>query len=162
MQTCLRADDMWLKVHEVLNHIPVVIACDHMEQNMIDGTQDTALWKMNLTCNENDIHLQNIFKYMDNKHKGSDIVKNQILRTDIGHDFTGNELLLYIISQMQKENKANKQKLRQVSKEKSEANKKLQKANKEIKRLNNELDKHTFKGFVKRVKRKLKKLLKRA
>lgn len=51
---CLNADDLWLKVMEVLVGTPVVSAENSSKIICIDGTQETALWKMNDTENEND------------------------------------------------------------------------------------------------------------
>lgn len=74
-KTCLKTDDLWLKVVEVLSNVPVVIATNKPKLFYIDGSQEIALWKSNVIENKNDVALNNIF---DGLGKTSAIVKDKI------------------------------------------------------------------------------------
>ena len=58
METCLMADDLWLKYHEVLRGYPVVQACAERGLKVLPGSQENALWNTNI--NENDRAWQRI------------------------------------------------------------------------------------------------------
>lgn len=54
-QLSLSADDIWLKYMEILSDIDVVWAKNYMPHPIeVDGTQDTALRKLNVNENGND------------------------------------------------------------------------------------------------------------
>lgn len=55
------ADDLWLKIMQVIKGTPVVLVQKRQELHYIEGTQDQTLWKTNI--NENDIQLDNILTY---------------------------------------------------------------------------------------------------
>lgn len=57
---CLLDDDMWLKIMQVMNNTPVVLAAKYQVRSPIWGTQKTGLWLINE--NKTDDHLQNILK----------------------------------------------------------------------------------------------------
>ena len=59
-ETCLYADDLWLKMMEVANNIKVVLASRDNAVNPISGSQKEALWRNNVDSNENDIQLSKI------------------------------------------------------------------------------------------------------
>lgn len=56
----LAADDIWLKVNEVLSNVQIVLAYPHKKLELIEGSQEQALWKSNVTQNENDRQLDNV------------------------------------------------------------------------------------------------------
>lgn len=62
--TCLYADDLWLKFFAVLNGYPTVIPRDFSGYKEIAGTQDTALWRMNVHKNNNDVAAEKILSYL--------------------------------------------------------------------------------------------------
>ena len=63
-KTCLRADDLWLKVMEVANGTKTVCPSTGYELDYVDGTQEVALYKRNLCQGENDTQLNEILEYV--------------------------------------------------------------------------------------------------
>lgn len=57
---CLYADDLWLKIQEIMRGIPVISTPDKIKLNFIEDSQNTALWKSNDTNNQNDFQLREI------------------------------------------------------------------------------------------------------
>lgn len=57
---CLNADDLWLKIMELINNVPVVLADDNGRVNNIEGSQDVALWHTNDSQCENDLQFKSI------------------------------------------------------------------------------------------------------
>lgn len=78
LQTCLFADDMWLKVMEVLQGTPVALAKEQRPFKYISGTQDFSLFKMNVDENMNDRQLQNICNIYDSKADGFNSIADKI------------------------------------------------------------------------------------
>ena len=66
IDSCLYADDLWLKTFELLDGIPVVIASPTPLLEYIPDTQDTALYNKNKTAN--DEQLSNIRKIILTKY----------------------------------------------------------------------------------------------
>jgi len=60
METCLNADDLWLKTMGILNGTPTVLANFEHKIKQIDGTEETALWLDNKLSGGNDRQLSNI------------------------------------------------------------------------------------------------------
>lgn len=63
-ETCLYADDLWLKFMELLNDTPVVLAANQEKLKYIDHTQETSLWQRNVEKNQNDVQLKNILNFL--------------------------------------------------------------------------------------------------
>ena len=57
---CPKADDIWLKVMEVMNDTKVVHACDEssIPGKQIYGSQEFALWRSNVSGGENDMQIK--------------------------------------------------------------------------------------------------------
>jgi len=66
--TCLLADDLWLKCHEVMAGIPVTLACQARELTMTEGSQESSLWAQNRASN--DIQLQRIIETLATLENG--------------------------------------------------------------------------------------------
>ena len=64
----LNADDIWLKVLEVLLNIPVVLVEKNRELQYIDGTQEVALQYDNVFNNQNDMQLKKILDWAQSKY----------------------------------------------------------------------------------------------
>lgn len=65
IKTCLRADDLWLKVMELLNGTPVVLAkSNNYKLKHVWGTNMDGLATDNVGVNGNDVQLQNICSYI--------------------------------------------------------------------------------------------------
>ncbi len=62
---CLYADDLWLKTMQMLNGTPVVIASDSFPLQYVEDTQESALWKSNMSQNKNDEQLARILERYD-------------------------------------------------------------------------------------------------
>jgi len=61
---CLFGDDIWLKFMQLLINTPVVCAnTKNLRTHTIEGTQDSALFKMNLENNRNDIYIQALMRH---------------------------------------------------------------------------------------------------
>jgi FkbM family methyltransferase len=68
---CFMADDMWLKIMQVMNNTPMVLVAKNKDINIIEGTQKTALGLTNVVENRNDDQLKNILRYY-NAYFGKD------------------------------------------------------------------------------------------
>lgn len=77
--SCLRADDLWLKLMAVLQGTPVVLAEEARPLDVIDGTQETALWRSNVHEEGNDKQLKSILKLYNNYHGENDTVEQRIM-----------------------------------------------------------------------------------
>ena len=75
---CLYADDLWLKVMQILNGTPVVIADTPFTLQYIDGTQENALWRSNITESRNDEQIARILGKYDNFPGEKDTVTQKI------------------------------------------------------------------------------------
>ena len=65
-ETCLNADDLWLKAMEVINHVPVVVAAPPKKLQTIDDSQKEALWKQNDNGGANNTQFAAILAAYDN------------------------------------------------------------------------------------------------
>lgn len=50
--TCLMADDLWMKANELMEDIPVVLACRNRGLRFVPGSQDDSLWNTNREKND--------------------------------------------------------------------------------------------------------------
>lgn len=78
--SCLMADDLWLKVMAVLQGTPTVLAGKLRQLNFIEGTQDTALWRSNVHGKGNDKQLKAILELYDSYRSKNDTVQQRIIR----------------------------------------------------------------------------------
>lgn len=70
METCRYCDDLWLKLFATHNGYPAVVPSDLCTYEEIPGTAETALWRINVNQQNNDISLKKILHYYDS-HIGS-------------------------------------------------------------------------------------------
>ncbi len=71
LDTCEYADDVWLKVMQIMNGTPTVQAAANIELSYVEGTQKEALYKYNLNNGGNDIQIRKVLeKY--NEYFGKD------------------------------------------------------------------------------------------
>lgn len=77
-ETCLLADDLWLKVMSVLNGTPVVLAKTQGRLSLIMGTQNTTLGYQNVTGNKNDVQLKMILERYNDFLGEEDSVEKRI------------------------------------------------------------------------------------
>lgn len=78
-KSCMMADDLWLKLMAVLQGTPVVLANEVRLLDVIDGTQDVALWRSNVHEEGNDKQLKSILKIYDSYHGENDTVEQRIM-----------------------------------------------------------------------------------
>lgn len=57
-ETCLKADDVWLKFMELLNDVKVVLADSNKALEYIENTQEGGLFNKNVDCDQNDVQIQ--------------------------------------------------------------------------------------------------------
>lgn len=70
----LLADDLWLKIHMLSNDTQVVL-CDPREAlNVIEGTQEFALYKTNVINDQNDIQFNNLLNFYDKDNKLTELI----------------------------------------------------------------------------------------
>ena len=65
-QTCLMADDLWMKAAETMQCIPVVQACRNRGLKTVPGSQEESLWETNREGN--DVQLRKILDWIDRKY----------------------------------------------------------------------------------------------
>lgn len=65
-ENCLYCDDLWLKIFASHAGFKTVMPEKFCVEKLIEGSQDAALWKMNVRYgNNNDVSLKNILKYYE-------------------------------------------------------------------------------------------------
>lgn len=52
LDTCLMADDLWMKANELMEGIPVVLACRNRGLHFVPGSQEDTLWTSNREKND--------------------------------------------------------------------------------------------------------------
>ena len=67
-ENCLVADDVWLKMIEVIAGIPVVPTSSDQLLNYIPGSQEIALCHVNTESGGNDVVIANLLKALNARH----------------------------------------------------------------------------------------------
>lgn len=80
---CLNADDLWLKIMQILNGTPVVIAGKPFSLRRIEGSQENALSKSNVDDSKNDEQLAQLLKKYDNYLGEKDTITQRILLSSL-------------------------------------------------------------------------------
>lgn len=62
LKACLNADDVWMKVMQLLANVPVVAVTADQTLTYIPNSQDEALWHTNINANGNNDMLQAVLK----------------------------------------------------------------------------------------------------
>lgn len=129
MNTCLLADDLWMKAIESLHDIPVVLACPFAPLRYLPSSQEEALCKINVDQDKNDVQLTAIINWMDSKYE-KDILIQKLVHSDIGESLIGTEALCECLFRERAHNRARvheiNRRLQQAFADKSEINRKLQ------------------------------------
>lgn len=87
---CLEADDLWMKIMELYNNIPVVIAQQYQNLVYIEGSQEQALCKQNVDNNQNDVQLNRIIEWTDLNIENNFVV-NKLTKSSVGNGMFGVE-----------------------------------------------------------------------
>ncbi len=62
-ETCLKADDVWLKFMELLNNVKVVLADSYKTLEYIENTQQIGLYNNNVDSNQNDVQIEMVLNH---------------------------------------------------------------------------------------------------
>lgn len=103
-QTCLRADDLWLKAMELISDVPTVLARPFERLQFVPDSQEEALHNLNVGQNQNDVQMNNIIVWLD-KHVGENILVKKLTDTDIGTVIHGVEALSGHLDRERKSNR---------------------------------------------------------
>ena len=90
IDTCLRADDLWMKAMEVICGVPVVPAANDMSLRYVPDSQKEALWYHNLAQDGNDTQLDRIVQWVDERY-GEGFFSERIRQTLYGKALIGIE-----------------------------------------------------------------------
>lgn len=82
---CLNADDLWLKVMQVMVNTPVVLVRRNRKLPYIDGTQEEGLWAENVNGGQNDVQMRAILEKYDNLGGPQDSLSSRIRRDEAMH-----------------------------------------------------------------------------
>jgi len=80
---CIYADDLWLKVMQILTNTPVVIAGESAKLLYIENSQSEALWKTNDAEGANDIQFSKILENYDTYLSENDTVIQRIRLSEL-------------------------------------------------------------------------------
>ena len=128
LETCLWADDLWLKAAELIADIPVVVAQPFEDLRYVPGTQEAGLYHQNEDANRNDTQLAAISAWMD-AHVAPGVLTQKLTRSEIGVKLLGLDVLYAHFAaeraKMRQKLRTVNAKLKQTYGEKSEINAKL-------------------------------------
>lgn len=141
-ETCLYADDLWLKVVQVLSDVPVVAAGKFEELKYYPGSQEVALYKRNINEGENDIQLSKLMCWLDNTKQKNVFLKNLTSKKQ-GCNLLGVRKLCEAFENERKKRQKKfndlNERLKQTYEEKSEINAKLKQTYEEKSEINAKL-----------------------
>ena len=134
--TCLYADDLWLKAMELMADIPVAVAGKIQPFIHLPDSQEIGLYHSNMYQGENDIQLRKIQEVIDRRYgEGTFIQKLQDAR--IGDTLTCEEALCELLEDRRLSNKKLQRavgrdavKIENANKRAEDANKRAENANK--------------------------------
>ena len=133
MELCPIADDLWLKAMELVSDVPVVLASSHRHLHYVPGSQDSALYHMNIEQDANDRQLENIIRQIDSLY-GEGFFLSKILDDSkySGLNMVCNDEIWKHVTEFtierERQKKELQEKLRTTYTQKSEINARLQKA----------------------------------
>ena len=128
-ELCLWADNIWVKVMELVSDVPVVLAKPSTPLCCVDGTQEETLFQINGDLNQYDVQLQKISEWLDSLF-WKDILNEKLTASQIGKRILGTEA---VTAHVNKERKVVKAKLQRTERE-------LQQLKEEQKRLRDSLN----------------------
>ena len=130
METCLFADDLWLKFMEVMCDVPTVISGVSLNLQYVPDSQgENALWRTNVTQQQNDVWLANIFRWMD-EHYGEGVAYKKLTCPSVGSDWAGVEAIGALLTDERniliRDNQRNERKLKKAYEQISNYKERLQ------------------------------------
>ncbi|MBQ8834509.1 MAG: hypothetical protein IJ001_06250 [Oscillospiraceae bacterium] len=167
-ETCLMADDLWLKAMALLSDVPVVVAQEFEDLRYIPGSQVEALYHQNVDSFANETQWEQISGWVD-AHFEPGLLDKKLTQSDIGTRIMGIEAMCMHLRRERQKKKAQtrelNEKLKRTYAEKSELSAKLKKTyaeksakTREILALQDELEQTIAKtpvGFAKKVAKKI-------
>ena len=148
-ETCLTADDLWLKAVEVLSGVPAVQAARSRGLRYSPDTQEVSLFHQNTWGRQNDVQMENIRRWIDGRY-GEGYFTGKLFCPDKGKDLSSlenvyeaysdnNRILQDRLRQTYREKSAVESLLQRTYSEKSEINAKLQQSYSEKSEINAKL-----------------------
>lgn len=119
---CLWADDIWLKLIEVMSGIPVVAAMPCEDLQYLPGSQEVALYHKNVDADHNDVQLQKINDWLKPEY-GDNILARKILEYDGESVDNG---LIRVCECHEKERRKHRNDIGRISRQLKQTNDKLQ------------------------------------
>lgn len=101
METCLWADDLWLKAMEVMADVPVVVAHPYERLQYLPGSQDEALCHENVGNHRNDVQMQQISRWLDQRYGDGSLIR-RLTESETGTKILGMESVSQHIDQERK------------------------------------------------------------
>ena len=141
-ETCLMADDLWLKAMALLSDVPVVVAQEFEDLRYIPGSQVEALYHQNVDSYANETQWGQISAWVD-AHYEPGLLNKKLTQSDIGVKIMGIEAMcMHLRRERQKKKAQNRElneKLQRTYGEKSELSAKLKKTYAEKSEINAKL-----------------------
>lgn len=141
-ETCLMADDLWLKVMALLSDVPVVVAQEFEDLCYIPGSQEEALYHQNVDSYANETQWDQISAWVDATYEKG-LLNQKLTQTDIGVKILGIEAMCLHLRRERAKKKAQtrelNEKLKRTYGEKSELSAKLKKTYAEKSEINAKL-----------------------
>lgn len=81
VEMCLWADDIWLKLIEIMSGVPVVAAMPCEDLRYLPGSQEIGLYHKNVDADQNDVQLQKIEEWLKPEY-GDNALAKKILEYD--------------------------------------------------------------------------------
>ncbi len=129
-ETCLMADDLWLKAMALLSDVPVVVAQEFEDLMYIPGSQEEALYHLNVDSFANETQWDSISAWVDAKYEPG-LLNKKLTQSDIGVKILGIEAMcMHLRRERQKKKgqlRERNEKLKVTYGEKSELTAKLKK-----------------------------------
>lgn len=92
-ETCLCADDLWLKAMQTVSEVPVVVARHYEHLHYLPDSQDDGLVRTNVDQNQNDVQFEKILNWLDQNFEPGIFLKN-LTTLDIGIRIIGMRALV--------------------------------------------------------------------
>ena len=131
VQTCLMADDLWLKAMALLSDVPVVVAQEFEDLRYIPGSQEEALYHLNVDSFANETQWDQITAWVDANYEPG-LPNKKLTQSDIGVKIMGIEAMCMHLRRERQKKKAQTRQLNEKLKitygEKSDISAKLKQA----------------------------------
>lgn len=100
-ENCLWADDLWLKMMQLMSDVPVVVARPFEQLHYLPDSQGEALYNLNVRQNQNDVQLEKVSNWLDEKFEKGILIK-KLTSSDIGVKILGIEAVSHHLDEERK------------------------------------------------------------